>query len=75
MAGAKIRTYAVSDLRPQDRQLHVRDVPADVEPRLYPPDEVIGRETTRNREAVRMLAETADCVYRVVGRTCGGPGR
>ncbi|MFJ9607666.1 M14 family metallopeptidase [Kitasatospora sp. NPDC101176] len=43
---------------------------------FYPPDEVIGRETSRNREAVLRLVETADCVYRVIGKQqqyCGTP--
>ncbi|MFJ3792169.1 M14 family metallopeptidase [Kitasatospora sp. NPDC090091] len=35
---------------------------------FYPPDEVIGRETSRNREAVLRLVETADCTYRVIGK-------
>ncbi|MFB7381879.1 M14 family metallopeptidase [Kitasatospora purpeofusca] len=35
---------------------------------FYPPDEVIGRETSRNREAVLRLLETADCVYRAIGK-------
>ncbi|MFJ6381305.1 M14 family metallopeptidase [Kitasatospora sp. NPDC092039] len=35
---------------------------------FYPPDEVIGRETSRNREAVLKLVETADCVYRAIGK-------
>ncbi|GGO94917.1 M14 family metallopeptidase [Wenjunlia tyrosinilytica] len=35
---------------------------------FYPPDEVIGRETARNREAVLQLLETADCMYRVIGK-------
>ncbi|RGD57354.1 zinc carboxypeptidase [Kitasatospora xanthocidica] len=35
---------------------------------FYPPDEVIGRETARNREAVLRLVETADCVYRAIGK-------
>ncbi|HEX6077429.1 MAG TPA: M14 family zinc carboxypeptidase [Micromonosporaceae bacterium] len=42
---------------------------------FYPPDEVIGRETTRNREAVLMLLEYADCPYRIIGKDgqyCGG---
>jgi carboxypeptidase T len=47
--------------------------PRTSSPGFYPPDEVIGRETSRNREAVLMLAEAADCVYRVIGGTCGGP--
>ena len=54
--------------------LHVRDVPEDLEPRLLP----AGRgdrptQTSRNREAVLMLEEAADCVYKVIGLTCGGP--
>jgi carboxypeptidase T len=47
--------------------------PRTSSPGFYPPDEVIGRETSRNREAVLMLEEAADCVYRVIGLTCGGP--
>jgi len=39
---------------------------------FYPPDEVIDRETSRNREAVLALLEYADCVYRVIGETCDG---
>ncbi|HEV2783794.1 MAG TPA: M14 family metallopeptidase, partial [Actinophytocola sp.] len=46
---------------------------------FYPPDEVIVRETTRNRAAVLMLLEYADCPKRVIGQTCDGtpppPGR
>ncbi|MFB6889065.1 M14 family metallopeptidase [Kitasatospora sp. NPDC056327] len=44
---------------------------------FYPPDEVIGRETSRNREAVLRLVETADCVYRAIGKQqqyCGITG-
>jgi hypothetical protein len=33
---------------------------------FYPPDEVITRETSRNREAVLRLLEYSDCVYRIV---------
>ncbi|MEV6973715.1 M14 family metallopeptidase [Kitasatospora sp. NPDC093806] len=43
---------------------------------FYPPDEVIGRETSRNREAVLKFLETADCVYRAIGKQqqyCGIP--
>ena len=47
--------------------------PRTSSPGFYPPDEVIGRETSRNREAVLMLEEAADCVYKVIGLTCGGP--
>lgn len=39
---------------------------------FYPPDEVIGRETTRNRAAVIQLLDAADCPYEVTGGTCGG---
>ncbi len=35
---------------------------------FYPPDEVIDRETARNRDAVLQLLENADCVYRVIGK-------
>ncbi len=42
--------------------------PRTSNPGFYPPDEVIGRETTRNREAVLKLLETSDCVYRVIGK-------
>jgi hypothetical protein len=45
---------------------------------FYPPDEVIGRETSRNREAVLKLMEYADCPYRAINKQaqyCGGtPG-
>jgi hypothetical protein len=51
--------------------------PRSSSPGFYPPDEVIGRETTRNREAVLMLEEAADCLYRVIGKQaqyCGIQG-
>ncbi|MBB5117287.1 carboxypeptidase [Streptomyces eurocidicus] len=35
---------------------------------FYPPDEVIDRETARNREAVLQLLETSDCMYRAIGK-------
>jgi carboxypeptidase T len=35
---------------------------------FYPPGSVINRETARNREAVLILAEVADCPYRVIGK-------
>jgi carboxypeptidase T len=45
---------------------------------FYPPDEVIPTQTSRNREASLMLAEFADCPYRVVPALepvyCGSPG-
>ncbi|MGP4112441.1 M14 family metallopeptidase [Streptomyces sp. 4N509B] len=34
---------------------------------FYPPGEVIDRETSRNREAVLLLLDYADCPYRVIG--------
>ncbi|WP_124726901.1 M14 family metallopeptidase [Staphylospora marina] len=42
--------------------------PRSSNPGFYPPDEVIARETSRNREAVLYLAEQADCPYRVIGK-------
>ena len=39
--------------------------------RFYPPDELIARETRRNREAVLYLMEQADCPYRALGRRRG----
>ncbi|SCG62807.1 M14 family zinc carboxypeptidase [Micromonospora coxensis] len=44
---------------------------------FYPPDEVIPRETSRNKDAVLLLSEYADCPYRVIGKDaqyCGGGG-
>jgi carboxypeptidase T len=35
---------------------------------FYPPDEVIGRETSRNKEAVLRLLEYSDCVYRIISK-------
>ena len=35
---------------------------------FYPPGSVITRETTRNKEAVLLLAEAADCPYKVIGK-------
>ncbi|MCW5880462.1 MAG: zinc carboxypeptidase [Anaerolineae bacterium] len=35
---------------------------------FYPPDEIIPRETSRNREAVLYLLDQADCPYRVIGK-------
>lgn len=39
---------------------------------FYPPDEVIGRETSRNRAAVLLLLDYSDCPPRVIGLTCDG---
>jgi carboxypeptidase T len=44
--------------------------PTSSNPGFYPPDEVIGRETSRNKEAVLYLAEKADCPYSVIGKSC-----
>ncbi|MEV0713848.1 M14 family zinc carboxypeptidase [Asanoa sp. NPDC050611] len=44
---------------------------------FYPPDEVIPAQTSRNREAVLILSEAADCPYKVIGKQaqyCGGGG-
>lgn len=35
---------------------------------FYPPASVIPRETARNREAVLLLSEYADCAYRVINK-------
>ncbi|MDW8810953.1 M14 family metallopeptidase [Streptomyces scabiei] len=35
---------------------------------FYPPDEVIARETSRNRDAVLQLLENSDCMYRSIGK-------
>jgi carboxypeptidase T len=44
---------------------------------FYPPDEQIAPQTARNREAILLLSEYADCVYRAIGKQgqyCGVPG-
>ena len=49
--------------------------PRTSNPGFYPPDEVIGRETSRNRAAVIILENAADCVYKVINKQaqyCGG---
>lgn len=40
--------------------------PRSSSPGFYPPDEVIAQETARNRAAVLLLSEYADCPYRVI---------
>ncbi|MGW7464056.1 M14 family metallopeptidase [Streptomyces xantholiticus] len=35
---------------------------------FYPPDEVIERETSRNRDSVLQLLENSDCMYRSIGK-------
>ncbi|WP_328709560.1 M14 family metallopeptidase [Microbispora hainanensis] len=42
--------------------------PRGSNPGFYPPDEVIDRETSRNRAAALLLVQNADCVYRVIGK-------
>jgi carboxypeptidase T len=42
--------------------------------RFYPADELIGRETERNREAILYLIERASCRYSIIGKSktnCG----
>ena len=42
--------------------------------RFYPPDEVITRETERNKDAILYLMEQAGCVYTIIGKdgiNCG----
>jgi carboxypeptidase T len=42
--------------------------------RFYPPDEIIGRETERNRKAILYLIEHAGCRYSIIGKSkanCG----
>jgi carboxypeptidase T len=42
--------------------------------RFYPPDEVIGPQTERNREAILSLIEAAGCPYALIGKSranCG----
>jgi hypothetical protein len=44
---------------------------------FYPPDEQIAPQTQRNREAILLLSEYADCVYRAIGKEaqyCAPPG-
>ena len=50
--------------------------PRTSSPGFYPPDEQIGPQTTRNREAFLMLMEHADCPQRVINKQhiyCGAP--
>jgi carboxypeptidase T len=42
--------------------------------RFYPPDEVIGPQTERNKDAILYLMEAAGCVYSIIGKiatNCG----
>ncbi len=50
--------------------------PKTSNPGFYPPDEAIPAQTSRNREAMLALLETADCPYRSIGKEtqyCGLP--
>ncbi|HLN65037.1 MAG TPA: M14 family zinc carboxypeptidase [Symbiobacteriaceae bacterium] len=42
--------------------------PTSSNPGFYPPDEQIGPQTSRNREAILYIAEQADCPYRSIGK-------
>lgn len=42
--------------------------PTSSSPGFYPPDEQIGPQTSRNREAILYIAEQADCPYRSIGK-------
>ena len=65
--------------RAPDLHVHLRDVSlarpgVARRPRFYPPDEVISRETNRNREAVLQIINRAGCLYSAIGKTtthCG----
>jgi carboxypeptidase T len=48
--------------------------PRGSNPGFYPPDEQIGPQTSRNREAFLMFLEASDCIYKVIGLTCGPAG-
>ena len=42
--------------------------PRTSNPGFYPPDEVIGPQVSRNREAVLQLLEASDCPYEAIGK-------
>jgi carboxypeptidase T len=42
-------------------------------PGFYPGEGSIAAQTSRNREAVLLFLDYADCPYRIIGVTCGGP--
>ena len=56
-------------------ELYPSDSQVSGNARFYPPDEVIGPETERNRKAVLYLIDKAECRYEVLGkaRTHCGP--
>jgi hypothetical protein len=47
--------------------------PRSSNPGFYPPGSVIGREVQRNRDAVVLLLDAADCLYEVIGQFCTPP--
>jgi hypothetical protein len=49
--------------------------PTGSNPGFYPPDEQISPQTSRNREAFLMFLEASDCIYKVIGLTCGPAGQ
>ena len=42
-------------------------------PGFYPGEGSIAAQTSRNRAAVLLFLDYADCPYRIIGVTCGGP--
>jgi hypothetical protein len=42
--------------------------------RFYPPDEVIGPQTERNKAAILMLIEAAGCTYAIIGKAASNCG-
>jgi hypothetical protein len=48
--------------------------PVNSSPGFYPGEGSIAAQTTRNRAAVLLLLDYADCPYRIIGVTCGGSG-
>jgi carboxypeptidase T len=55
-------------------ELYPSDAQVSSIARFYPPDEVIARETGRNKDAILYLMEQAGCVYTIIGKdkiNCG----
>jgi murein tripeptide amidase MpaA len=46
--------------------------PTSSSPGFYPGDQFITQETTRNTNAVLLLLDYADCIYRIINVSCGG---
>jgi carboxypeptidase T len=44
--------------------------PRTSSPGFYPPGSAINNQVTRNRAAVMLLLDAADCLYEVIGQTC-----